>query len=203
MAYGGGIALLYLVVYIFFYDKSYYHIDNVREWMVRFLFFESMLLGAYFKKNEEKFCNKFFWWLLCVTVVIFIIYFASKMFLSNYPSYSNLQIINQAIIFVLLYFIFRLFASLDEKLLKMPTFIKKCISYIASITLEIYVVQSVLIDLIRPYFGFPLNWLAITLCIVLSASVLHFVCKYIIRGIEFTIKKIRAICKKNKGEQGN
>ena len=37
------VALAYILVYVIFYDKSYYHIDNVREWMIRFLFFESIV----------------------------------------------------------------------------------------------------------------------------------------------------------------
>lgn len=45
----------YLLVYTFAYDKSYYHIDTVREPMIRFLFFESMLLGAWFRQKDDFF----------------------------------------------------------------------------------------------------------------------------------------------------
>jgi hypothetical protein len=44
-------------------------------------------------------------------------------------------------------------------------------------TLEIYVVQYVLIDLIRGWgLFFPLNWIVLTVIIVVSAFILHKVC---------------------------
>ena len=50
-----GIVIVHMLVYIFIYDKSFYHIDTVREPMIRFLFFEAMLIGAYFKSIILKF----------------------------------------------------------------------------------------------------------------------------------------------------
>ena len=55
------VALVGLGVYIFWYDKTSYHIDTVREPYIRFLFFESMLLGAWFRKNDFRFRNVFQW----------------------------------------------------------------------------------------------------------------------------------------------
>lgn len=43
------VAAAWIAVYFIFYDKSYYHIDTVREPMIRFLFMEGMLLGAWFR----------------------------------------------------------------------------------------------------------------------------------------------------------
>ena len=185
------VGIIYLLVYVVFYDKTYYHIDNVREWMIRFLFFESMLLGAYFKKNSEKFENNFKWYLPVLVVFFFVLYFVSKLFFSKYPEFSYLQIINQVLIFVLLFFIFWLFASLENKLQKLPDFVKKIFEFLSEITLEIYVVQYVIIDVIRPHLSFPLNWIAITTAIIVSAFVLHLICKYLIKGIEFLITNIK------------
>ena len=50
--------MLCITFYILNYNKTYYHIDNVREPMIRFLFMESMLLGAWFKINDNIFRNK-------------------------------------------------------------------------------------------------------------------------------------------------
>lgn len=192
------VGLVYLIVYIFFYDKSYYHIDNVREWMIRFLFFESMLLGAYFRRNKEKFENKFHWYVPVVMVVAFVSYFGSKLFFSRYSAYSFLQIVNQGLIFVLLFFLFWFFASIDAKLQKLPKYIKKPITFLSEITLEIYVVQLVLIAFIRPHLPFPLNWIAITASILIAAFLLHLVCKYIIKAIELGIEKIKKTVRKDK-----
>ena len=46
------IAVVWIVIYVSIYDKNYYHIDTVREPMIRFLFMESMLLGALFRNSK-------------------------------------------------------------------------------------------------------------------------------------------------------
>ena len=186
-----GIALVYLVVYLVAYDKSYYHIDTVREPMIRFLFMESMLLGAWFRQSDSKFRNRFSWWQVAAVVAVFVTYFAGKLVFSKLSSLSALQIVNQVLIFVLLYLIFRLFAGLDGKLEKMPAPVRGCISFIARITLEIYVVQYVLIDLIRPLFGFPLNWFALTGGILLAATGLHYAVEGLMKLWSMTVKKTK------------
>ena len=179
------IGAVYLLVYIFFYDKSYYHIDAVREPMIRFLFMESMLLGAYFKQKDERYRNRVSWWHILALLASFALYFVSKFVFSKGGTVLGyLQILNQVLILVLLYFMLRVFSGLDARLEGMPKWIKKAISYIATITLEIYVVQYVLIDWIRPLFGFPLNWLALTAAIFAAAVVLHYVCKLILWPFE-------------------
>ena len=42
--------IIQFIVYVVIYDKSYYHIDSVYEPMIRFLFFEAMLIGAKFNE---------------------------------------------------------------------------------------------------------------------------------------------------------
>ncbi len=173
------IAAAMLAVYILWYDRSYYHIDKVREWFIRFLFMESMLLGAYFKKNDKKFRNSFSFVYPVLTVICFGFYFVSKIFFSRRSSLGDFQILNQVIIFILLYFIFRTFAGLDSHLEKMPRWIKTVITFIADITLEIYIVQYVLIEVLRNTGPFPVNWLAVTASVITAAFVLHSICKLI------------------------
>ncbi len=190
------VTALHLLVYIIFYDKSYYHIDNVREWMIRFLFFESMLIGAFFRKNKENFYNKFYWYIPVITIVLFAFYFASKIFFTKYAKYSYLQIINQALILVLLFFMFWLFSSLDAKLVCLPKLFKITINFIAKITLEIYVVQSVIINLLRQHMVFPLNWLAITTSIIVSAYLLHLISQVVLRTISLCVARVSTVIKK-------
>lgn len=175
--------IVQIVVYVLFYDKSMYHIDVVREPMIRFLFFQSMLLGAYFRKNDEKYRNKnrAINWMILST--IFVIYFGSKLSFSKLEMLSYYQIINQLILFLFLYYALKCFAGIDDKLEILPIKIKNIMGYIAKITLEIYVVQYVIIPRLS-YIAFPLNWLVITAIIILSASVLHMVSKKIISVIE-------------------
>lgn len=184
------IAFVWLIVYVSIYDKSYYHIDTVREPMIRFLFMESMLLGAWFRQNDSKFRNKFKTWYPIAVIGMFLIYFASKLLFSHRQSLAKLQIVNQLAIFTLLVLMFMTFAGLDSKLEKMPRWIKSIINFLSSITLEIYLVQYVLIDLIRPIGHFPVNWIVLTASIIGVAFLLHIVCKLIYKLIDIIIKKV-------------
>lgn len=185
-----GIAVVGLVIYCLIYDRTYYHIDTVREPYIRFLFMESMLLGAYFKRNEEKFKNSFSWWLPIGSVVLFVMYFASKLAFTRIARISQLQIVNQILIFALLYFAFRTLMGLDEKLERLPKAIKAIVMFLASMTLEIYVVQYVIIDVLRTVLPFPLNWLALTSAIIAAAYVLHLLCELIMLGVEKVINRV-------------
>lgn len=188
----GLIAVAYVVVYVFFYDKSYYHIDVVREPMIRFLFMESMLLGAYFKLNDNKFRNNFKWYTFVGAGAFFLLYFASKLFFSRSDSFMYLQVVNQFVIFALLYFVFRFVMGIDAKIDKLPSFLKSVISFVAKMTLEIYVVQYAIIDFVRPLFGFPLNWLSATGLILASATALHFLCEGILKVSDKVIAKVKS-----------
>lgn len=191
------LAVVMMVVYVCFYDKSYYHIDAVREPFIRFLFMECMLLGAYFKQKDCKFRNKFSCKWVIFFVVAFVGYFATKMLFVKYDRFAFGQIINQLIIFALLYCFFRLFAGMDEKLEKLPQWIKKVISFIAKLTLEIYIVQYVAIDMLRPVFGFPINWFVITGAIVVSAFVVHYLCTGVYYVVDYVVKRMACKNKRN------
>ena len=147
--------MVYLLVYLLFYDKSYYHIDTVREPFIRFLFIESMLLGALFKQKDKNFRNNFRVINVIGLVISLIAYFCSKLLFSSRIAFAHFQIINQILIFALLYFIFATFSGLDCRLERLPTFIKLIVSFLAEMTLEIYVVQYVIINVLKNIFSFP------------------------------------------------
>lgn len=187
------IAVVWIVIYVSIYDKNYYHIDTVREPMIRFLFMESMLLGALFRQNDSNIRNKFKIWYPLAAIGAFFVYFTSKLLFSHRGNLAKLQILNQFAIFTLLIFIFITFAGLDSKLEKMPRYIKSIIGFLSSITLEIYLVQYVLIDLIRPIGHFPVNWIVLTASIIGVAFLLHIVCKLIYKLADIIIKKFQPI----------
>ena len=185
----GIIAVVWLLIYFTVYDNSYYHIDTVREPMIRFLFIECMLLGAWFRQNDEKVRNKFKAWHPIATAFVFCVYFASKILFSHRESLASFQILNQIAIFALLILIFITFAGLDNKLEKLPDWIKKAINFVSDMTLEIYVVQYVLIELIRPVDIFPLNWVLLTASILGSAFILHKITEGFYHGIKYIASK--------------
>lgn len=169
-----GLAVMWLLVYLFAYDRSYYHIDTVREPMIRFLFMESMLLGAWFRQNDRKLRNMFKWFYPVAAFLSFLAYFASKLLFVHKANLASFQFLNQIAVFLVLFFLFRTFCGLDGMLEKAPTRAKKIIQLLSDITLEIYLVQYVIIDAVRNLnLMFPLNWLVLTASILLSAFVLH------------------------------
>ena len=186
----GVIAIIWMVVYLTVYDRSYYHIDNVREPIIRFLFMESMLLGAWFKQNDHSMRNKFQVWYLLATPGMFMIYFVSKLLFSRNIAMSQLQCLNQIAIFILLILMFMMFAGLDSKLERLSSVIKKVIGFISSVTLEIYVVQYVLIDIVKPIGHFPINWIVLTAIILGTAFILHKTCQLIYIGIDSIVKRL-------------
>lgn len=97
-----GIFAIWLAIYIVFYDKSYYHIDTVREPMIRFLFMESMLLGAWFRHNDSRLRNKIAIKYPIIMIVSFLAYFASKLLFSLKREFSGFQFLNQIMIFIFL-----------------------------------------------------------------------------------------------------
>ena len=190
----GSVAALWLLIYATIYDTSFYHIDTVREPMIRFLFFESMLLGALFRQNANQsrtITKKSHVVNAALLLIMFLLYFSSKLIFSRVPSLSHLQLINQVLIFGLLWCLLRWASCLDSKLESLPPFAKHCITFISVRTLEIYVVQYVLIDLIRPILGFPANWFVLTGAILAAATLLHWLCNCITHLFSRS-KKIRA-----------
>ncbi len=78
------VLLLQLVSYILFIDKTVYNVDSVGRWFIYFIFFESMLMGAYFRLNLDKYRDKnklINWFLLAGSAVV---YFASKTLFSKF-----------------------------------------------------------------------------------------------------------------------
>lgn len=177
-----GVFCIQLLIYIFTYDKSYYHIDVVREYMIRFLFLESMLLGALYRKQLENNLNKNKVMNWIITGIFLILYFVSKLLLTK-GILVEFQIINQIILFILLFYILKSFAGINNKLEKLPKKIKDIIQFIASITLEIYLVQYPIIPIFAK-LTFPMNWIIITSIILISAYVLHILIKKVMNLFE-------------------
>ena len=183
------IMTLWLGTYFILYDKSYYHIDTVYEPMIRFLFMESLLLGAWFRQNDSALRNHFKIWYMFIASFCFILYFVSKLLFAHKIYLAPYQFINQFIIYILLYFIFRTFVGIDNYLEKLPKICYAIINIISMITLEVYVVQYVMIGVFRNLgMKFPINWLALTSSIIVSAFLLHKLCNIIQVSIEKKLK---------------
>lgn len=180
-----------MAVYIFAVDKTVYTVDTVRKPFIRFLFAVAMLIGVYFRMYLPKYRNKnrVINWI--VLVCLLPVYFVSKIAFSKYAAFSNFQILNQYILLLLLWFVFRCFAGIDGRLEHLPQWVKKIIGFISEITLEIYIVQIGIIPFFAKLVPFPLNWIVLTSVIVGGAFLLHFVTKQLVNGSVYLIQKVR------------
>lgn len=186
------IGICALGVYFFAYNKSYYHIDNVHETMIKFLFMEAMLIGAIFRKNDSDYRNVSKKNINIITSLLVILYFGSKIVFTKISVLTYWQFINQIILLILLFYVMRLFSSLDEKLEKSNMIIMKLASFISNITLEIYCVQYVIIDCIKLCdISFPINWIIVSSLILVLATILHFISRPLVDFIQnFTVNKL-------------
>ena len=121
------LAGIWMLLYWTVYDRSFYHIDSVHELMIRLLFLESMLLGAWFRQHDGELRNHFRWIAPAGAVTMLIVYFASKLLFSGRAALAPLQFVNQFAIFALLYFLFWTFSGLDAQLEKLPVPVKRVI----------------------------------------------------------------------------
>ena len=164
--------LMKLITYIFFYDKSYYHVDVVEESFIRFLFFEAMVIGAILRKNSKIMSSNNS---LLVFVFGTIVYLFTKISFDNALLHMNLQILNQFTLLILIIGLLDFIYSLKSYLQKLPSIIQNTINFVSTLTLEIYFVQylvfriSFLMNMI-----FPLNFLLVSLSI-LGGAFLVFV----------------------------
>lgn len=181
--------VIWILVYIMFCDKSVYSVDDVSKPFILFLYMESMLLGSLFRKNKLKVgCFKVR--KVIITACLFVMYAVSKIVFSKIESLSQLQILNQFIILAALFSVFDLFMSMETIFRKMPKKLNNVVKHVANITLQIYVVQFVIINHFAKIV-FPLNLLTVTLLILIAATLLYYIEVLIRKGLEASIGKLK------------
>ena len=178
----------WVVTYFAFVDKSAYHIDNVDEPFILFLYFSSMLIGALFKKHMDK-IRKVRWYCIVGLFAGLIVYFGSKIAFSKIPAIVFWQILNQLSILIVLGFMFAVFIGLERALKALPTWLNKAVEFVAGITLHIYLVQFVIIYAFEG-LAFPLNFAVTTAMILAAAAALYFAEAFVRKGILCLTKKI-------------
>lgn len=180
------------VIYIFFYDKSVNHIDVVEEPFIRFLFLGAMLLGAQFKtkieerwKKKKKTIPKIVICLGCT-----VIYFISKIVVSNSIILLEEQIITWITILLALYSWLVCFGALEDVLQRLPEKVKKVIHEMSKRTLQIYLVQFIIIKKFE-MLNFPLDLFVIVTLIILAAEVVYRIDYFIQKKIDCFLTKKR------------
>lgn len=115
--------------------------------------------------------------------MLLAIYFVSKLIFVKYEAVSAYQILNQFVLWMLLYVLFQLFMGLETKLKSIECSKSwLCVKFIADRTLEIYLVQYVILDHLK-IGPFPLNWFLLTTTILCSAVCLRWLSQQVIKRI--------------------
>lgn len=169
------IALLgFLILYCLGFDKSYYHIDDVNEKWVRFMFTESMLLGALFREKYDVIKQK----ITRLNVISFlgltVLYFLGKKSFSYFKALSAAQCLLPMVLVLYVSSIAVLFIKLEKRgfFKSLNKKVSAIVEFIAGITLEIYLGQEIILWRLTD-FVFPVNFILVTVCIVLYAWVIH------------------------------
>lgn len=186
------IAMAFCITYIFV-DRAE-KLDTATHIVTKFLFFEGMLYGVYLKQNIGKKIN------IIISLLSFIffmaIYFTIKLFV-NENTLSDLQFL----IFISLFFAgitgLRFFVSLEPKLEKIPKKLVAVLNFIASLTLEIYVVQSYIIKyVISLKLSFVPRFLITTVAIFICAVALNYLSKFVVYALSKSLLIIKKLFQK-------
>lgn len=184
------IMIVFFVSYLLFFEKSTYHIDDVNENWVRFMFFESMLMGAWFRENYERIGNN----ITVANYVLFgsftIVYFLGKLLISRVIELSVIQCFLPVVLLIYIYSIAMIFVKLEKNnILEMiGRKANNFVGFISKITLEIYLGQF-LVFWVFNGLEFPISFIVVTAAIILYAWIIH-------SGAEFIRKKVIELLEK-------
>ncbi len=180
------ILLLFSVVYCLRFNTKIFHIESIAEKWVLFQFMEAMLIGSLLREQYEKVSEKVSLVSILNVVVPFVLYILLKKVIPSKEILFKFQIVLPFILLWLVWGLANLFVKFEKRNLfeKINRYISHGVSFIASISLEIYLCQYVVIE--RNVFSFPLSFIIITGGIIIYAWCTH-------RIVEI-VKK--AICKK-------
>lgn len=180
-----GVITLFFVLYLLCFDKSTYHIDDVNENWVRFMFFESMLLGAWLRERYNEIEKKIRVLDIALLILFTILYLAGKLSLSRIARISTWQCFLPIILVIYIYCIAMFFIKLEKNNIfdLINSKIKSIVSFFSSITLEIYLGQTIVLWALTG-LEFPISFFVVTASIIIYAWIIHK-CSVFIQGKVF------------------
>ena len=187
------IGVIYTISYVLCVDKSYISIeqDSLFKWIY---YFAVMMLGFYCKKKKRSNApNKV--GLLIVCSAMFMIFYGLQFVIKRYTVLLPFQFIIHVEEVVFIYYITYLFENLESFFVKIKhkTAISKIADSLAKITLEIYLVQMVVIDLCAEHLVFPLSFVVAVVGIYVYAIIVNAISTQIRRIVEkIVIRKKKA-----------
>ena len=171
----------YMLAYLFIVDKSEYWMNAVTHPITLFLYFTAMVSGVTLKRLGflKKANNKWFWVLLCVLVAV--VYAILLTYVRNHTWTYDYQIVVNIVLLFAAVLIFKAIFQFEDGFKKIlypngntNSWQSKCVWRLSELTLDIYVVQRVIIDHLQDIV-FPLNMLLIIPAIIAAALVVNYI----------------------------
>ena len=189
------IVILFLVIwflaYSFVLDKSTYEMNNTWNPMIAFPYFLSMMIGGYIRKFGIKKRGKMQMLLYITMTCAFMVkyFFLTKLIRGNEQLFS-IQIAVQIALMIAIFSLVSIFYFMEDSFKKWPDWVLSPINFIATFTLEIYVIQKPIINFLADII-FPINWILITLSIFIGAVIARIFINFIITSIVMLIKRVK------------
>lgn len=164
----------FIILYIFCFDHSSYHIDEISEKWVRFQFAESMLLGALLREKYDVIKKEISFFNICSFLLLLVCYFVGKKAFSHFEELSAFQCFLPMILVLLIASMTVLCIKLEKNgfFASINRNLSRVVVFLSGITLEIYLVQYLVIMKLANII-FPVNFILVTSIIILYAWVLH------------------------------
>lgn len=186
-----GWILLWGLAYIFILDKSTYEMNNTWNPMIAFPYFSSMMFGAYLRKFGIKRRGRVKIASYGAASIAFLgLYFWTTKTIRGDVSLYSVQIVVQITLLIGVAFFVCAAYLLEDWFGKWPAWLLKPINFVASLTLEIYVIQKPIIKALSG-IAFPINWLLITASIIACAVILRIAINAVISCIKAGVNRVR------------
>lgn len=168
------IFLGFVILYLFVFDKSSYHIDDVNENWVRFQFLESMLLGAFLREKYDTIKEKISCFNVISFLVLIVFYFVGKKAISSFEILNAAQIFLPIVQVLLIASIGVVFIKLEKKKFfdSVNKKLSKVVIFLSKLTLEIYFCQELVLYKFSDII-FPIDFIVVTIAIILYAWIVH------------------------------
>lgn len=170
---------IYTYEYIFAFDHSVFFVEKI--FVFRLLYgFIAMLIGALLKHNKEKFKQihgKKGFMLIGISCLSLVGFLVIKLCISSGNIIAlRFQFLTQVLSMIFAASLFVGISAFDTNLgyLMKDTIIGKVVKIIGLSTLEVYLVQFVIISKIKPLI-FPVNFVLIIVSVTFAALILHIV----------------------------
>jgi peptidoglycan/LPS O-acetylase OafA/YrhL len=174
------IYILYFGIYIFVLDTTTWIIEDQYNYCKWIYYFFIMLLGAWFRLEFKsiKISQAKYYFFEAILAVLMM--YGFKLLMNKFVFMMHFQFVCQVCVIFFVHGVFRFFNIYEEKLECIKS--KKIFSLlkgISNITLEIYLVNMIAIEMVKP-IKFPLNMVIAIALILLFASGLQLICDFML-----------------------